>query len=130
MKSGAFVNKLKAFLYPFIIPIVFGLIYKGVVDHYAADLGAGIILFLILLIFLFIIVPCYCFLYGKRVLLKERRKYLFTLYNSFVFAISYFLPLCDEGETYLYSAILFLWIELWGLLPLFIYRKKGRMIDE
>jgi hypothetical protein len=29
-----------------------------------------------------------------------------------------------EGETYLYSAILFAWAELWTVLPLLIPKKK------
>ena len=90
--------------------------------------GVVILLFAIILI-VGIFLPIYCFLYGKKVLLNEKRKLLFTLYNSAIITLCYLFPLYMEDETYIYSLILFGWCELWTAMPLIKSKKQNKNIN-
>lgn len=86
----------------------------------------GIIFGATMILTLFLIaVPCHCFVYGRKILRCEKRKFIFSLYNALVLTLSYLLPFCMEGETYLYSALLFMWALLWSALPL-LFRKREK----
>ena len=113
--------KIKKYIYPFIFVILASLSFFTLsvfLEEQNADMGGIAILLFALILIIGVFLPIYCFTYGKKVLLNEKRKLLFTLYNSAVITLCYLLPLCMEGETYIYSLILFGWCELWTALPL------------
>ena len=111
----------------FIFPFLFSICWLGafLILMFALD-GAdisGLVFYLgFLIILFFILIPLYSFLYSRKLLLNEKRKHLFALYNAFVITMSYFLPFCAEGETYIYSIILFLWSAFWSILPLIVHK--------
>ena len=117
--------KLKKYIYPFVFPIIL-LVTMLLCSLLISDVGIGgaVIAIFAIIIIVGVILPCNCFLYGRKILSKEKRKYLFTFYNSSIITLFYLLSFCMEGETYLYSAILFAWAELWTVLPLLIPKKK------
>ena len=113
----------------FILPVLFSLCCLCVSfvlspSLYDFDIGGIIFVLGFIAVWIFVLIPLHCVLYSRRILLREKRKYLFALYNSFVLTMFYFLPLCTEDETYIYSLILFLWTALWSVLPLMIGRKS------
>ncbi len=99
------------------------LLFTCVSDLGGAILATVIYGAMILTVFL-IAVPVYCFLYGFKILRHEKKKPLLVLYNALVLALGYLFPFCMEGETYLYSLILFLWAGLWSALPLLFLKNE------
>ena len=76
-----------------------------------------IILGIILIIFwVAILVPVLSFQYSKRILKNVKRVWLYVLWHSLVFALSYLVFVITEGESYLYALIIFIWSGLWGAL--------------
>ena len=126
------MNKAKKFICPvifaFICVLCFFVLFTIILED--AGMGGAVIVLGVIILLLVVIIPCYCFIYSKKLLFAEKRKYLFTFYNSFVLTMFYLLPLCTEGETYIYSLILFLWVEWWNVLPLFIHRKADKTSTE
>jgi hypothetical protein len=74
--------------------------------------------------FLFII-PTVSFVYSKRFIKDISPKFPYTLYDSLVITLPYFLFCFGEPETYVYALVVFLWSELWGVLGT-LKRKKTR----
>ncbi|MBQ8858845.1 MAG: hypothetical protein IJ012_03540 [Clostridia bacterium] len=134
------MDKAKKFVFPFVFSlacilsylIVFAVLLKILTDSGAiVGFSIGVIIAFWFIVFLFLfVVPCYCFVYGKKILLNEKRKYLFTLYNSLILAVFCFLVLHIEGETYTYSILLYLWAEIWSVLPLLLHKKKEKISAE
>ena len=124
--------KIKKYIYPFIFVItalLSFLILSFFLEKQNADIGGAIVLLFALILIVCVFLPIYCFTYGKKVLLNEKRKLLFSLYNSAIITLSYLLPLCMEGETYIYSLILFGWCELWTALPLIEFKKRTKKAE-
>ncbi len=124
--------KIKKYIYPFIFVILALLSFLTLsffLEEQNADMGGIAILLFALILIIGVFLPIYCFTYGKKVLLNEKRKLLFTLYNSTIITLCYLLPLCMEGETYIYSLILFGWCELWTALPLIKSKKQTKNIN-
>ncbi|MBE7064188.1 MAG: hypothetical protein E7384_00005 [Ruminococcaceae bacterium] len=125
-------SKIKKYIFPFIFSIVIFSAFLQLsffLEQQDADLGGIVILLFALILFIGVLIPIYCFIYGKKVLLKEKRKFIFTLYNSAVITLFYLLPKCTEGETYIYSLILFAWCESWSLIPLLKFKKNTRKTE-
>ena len=109
------------------------LIVLEVTDIFGAVIGflAGIVMEFGFVLYLFLVaVPCYCLLYGKRILRNEKRKYLFAFYNSFVLTLFCFFSFCKEEETLTYSTLLFFGAVLWSVLPLLLPRKTDKTSKE
>ena len=125
--------KFKKYVYPFIFSIL-GVASFLILEFFLSvtnvGLGGAAIVLLELILVIFVILPIYCSVYGKKILADEKRKFAFTFYNSTVITLFYLLPLCMEGETYLYSLILFSWSELWALLPLIKSKKRTKNINK
>ena len=125
-------GKIKKYVYPFIFSasvMVAFLVLLFFLSIGSAELGGVVIGLLAIAILFGVLLPGYCFVYGKKVLLNEKKKYIFTIYNSAVITLFYLLPLCMEGDTYIYSLILFVWCTAWTLLPLIIYRKQTQQSE-
>ena len=80
--------------------------------------GGVVIVLCGLIVYGVIVIPTMCFLYAKRCLLGQRFRFLFTLYQSILITLPYFIMFFAGDETIIYSAILFAWCELWALLGL------------
>ena len=109
---------MKKFTYPLTLPIVTVitvLMHNIILDFLGLDGEWGLLPFAIVAIgaYLLVILPRVCWKYGRNVVNREKNRQLFGLYNSAMITLPYFLPLCMEDETYLYSAILFVWCEIW-----------------
>ena len=121
--------KLKRWLFPVlssvITSIIILLIYAAT-EPYSHDSGyGGLVIGLIGLIFCFAIaIPVLSVLYSKICLRNSENKFLFTLYNSFLLALSTLLFSIGSSPMIIpvISSISFVWCEIWGLLGLI--RKK------
>lgn len=122
-------SKIKKFIYPFLFSIcafaVLLLLFLRS-ENNSVSLANGINFVVAVFIIVGVFVPVYCFLYCKKILLKQKTKFIFTVYNSIVITLFYLLPLCTEKETYLYSLILFCWCEFWSALPMIKAKNKTR----
>ena len=108
-----------------ITSIIILLIYAAA-ESYSHDSGyGGLVIGLIGLIFCFAIaIPVLSVLYSKICLRNSENKFLFTLYNSFLLALSTLLFSIGSSPMIIpvISSISFVWCEIWGLLGLI--RKK------
>ncbi len=121
-------EKVKKYIYPLIFSVIYSCMFLAIEYFmYAMRLGMGGIAVLAysIIVFVAIIVPIYCFIYGKRTLLNERKKYLFAIYNASVITCFYILPFFRESETYIYAFALFIWAVIWTTLPLLIFRNRA-----
>ncbi len=134
VKGGGFMSlKAGKFFYPFIFSVsVLVVFLLFLLSFSKGDMGLGgaAIGLIALVAIVCVALPIYCFMYGKKVLLKEKTRFVFTLYNSAIITLFYFLPLCMEDETYIYSLVLFAWCELWSSLPLLIYKNRPKKSNE
>ena len=117
------VNKIKKFVYPVIASVIAAVIFIGFSLFQADDILIGLISLIIVGTMVIIAIPCFCFWYSIKIIFREKRRYFFGLYNSFVLTLFYLLPLCMEGETYIYSAVLFVWCAAWTIIPLLTSKK-------
>lgn len=113
-------------VYPFISVFVFLLI--GAVGVWGNGDGTGyggvVIVLGGIIVYCVIAIPVMCFLYSKCCLLEQRFRFLFTLYQSFLITLPYFILFLKENETIVYSIILFLWCELWALFGMIKFNRK------
>ena len=121
--------KHKKWLFPVISAVIFSIIILLVyvaAEPYSHDSGyGGLVIGLIGLIFCFAIaIPVLSVLYSKICLRNSENKFLFTLYNSFLLALSTLLFSIGSSPMIIpvISSISFVWCEIWGLLGLI--RKK------
>ena len=87
----------------------------------------GVVIVLCGLIFYWVIVvPAMCIVYSKRWLSRQKYRFLFTLYQSFLIALPYmiyFSFLIAEPWCF-YNFIFFAWCELWGLIGLIRLKRE------
>ncbi|MBQ8259185.1 MAG: hypothetical protein IJY97_06435 [Clostridia bacterium] len=121
--------KLKKWLFPVISAVITSIIILlsyVAAEPYSHDSGyGGLVIGLIGLIFCFAIaIPVLSVLYSKICLRNSENKFLFTLYNSFLLALSTLLFSIGSSPMIIpvISSISFVWCEIWGLLGLI--RKK------
>lgn len=101
-----------------LIFLLFGILLKG------AGIGGAAIGIGFFAVTFFIGLPLYSAIYSKKLLPDLKNKYLFALYNSLVVTLFYLIPHCTKGQTYMYSAIIFVWISIWGIIPLLPFKKN------
>ena len=121
--------KHKKWLFPVISAVITSIIILlsyVAAEPYSHDSGyGGLAIGLIGLIFCFAIaIPVLSVLYSKICLRNSENKFLFTLYNSFLLALSTLLFSIGSSPMIIpvISSISFVWCEIWGLLGLI--RKK------
>ena len=127
--SGKMIMKQNKWLFPVISAVITSIIILLsyiFVEPYSHDSGyGGLVIGLIGLIFCFAIaIPVLSVLYSKICLRNSENKFLFTLYNSFLLALSTLLFSIGSSPMIIpvISSISFVWCEIWGLLGLI--RKK------
>ena len=125
------VEKAKKYIVPILVSlgVLCAFLLLTFVVFEKNDYGSLLIILFFLIFVLFIGLPIYCRIYTKKILFCEKRKYLFAFYNSLVITMAYFLPLCAEGETYLYSIVLFIWAEFWSISPLLFQRENKNPME-
>ena len=116
------MNNYKRFTYPIAFSLACILSYYGIhfLLAWLAGIGGAFVAFLCYIVlwsatvlYLFLLaVPIYCFRYSSKVLPDVKRKFLFTLYNALVLAVSFLIVLHIEGENYLYALLLLVWAEI------------------
>lgn len=117
--------------YPFISIVAFllsgaaGVLGNGDGTGYG---GAVIVLFG-LIVYGVIVIPLICFLYSKRCLSGQKFRFLFTLYQSLLITLPYFILFLKDNETIGYSISLFAWCELWSLLGFVKFKHKAKKQD-
>ncbi len=127
------MKKAKKYIYPvafsaifLILYISFGFLLTNVISFPHGSYAPIAWLFLFLSALILIAIPFYCVKYSK-VIINEKSKFLFAFFNGLVLTLTYIIPYCLEDETYIYGAILFVWVEIWTVLPLVlrsIFAKK------
>lgn len=127
--SGKMIMKQNKWLFPVISAVITSIIILLsyiFAEPYSHDSGyGGLVIGLIGLIFCFAIaIPVLSVLYSKICLRNSENKFLFTLYNSFLLALSTLLFSIGSSPMIIpvISSISFVWCEIWGLLGLI--RKK------
>lgn len=127
--------KLKKWLFPVISAVITSIIILliyAAAQPYSHDSGhGGLVIASIGLIFCFAIaIPVFSVLYSKICLHNSENKFLFTLYNSFLLALSTLLFSIGSSPMFVLviGTISFTWCEIWGLLGLI--RKKAQKKDE
>ena len=117
---GIIPEERRKYVYPFLfsLTVIFlAFVFLSVLSSFDMGLAAFGLLYPLLVVIVVVLIPVYCVIYGKKCLGKEKKKIHFAFYNSAVITLFYLVPNCFEGETYLYSLILFGWCMLWTLLP-------------
>ena len=73
-----------------------------------------------------IVIPAICITYSKCCLSGQKFRLLFILYQSFFIGLPYYIPnFMSRDIVYIaYSAILFVWCVLWGLIGLIRLKRK------
>ena len=115
---------MKKWLFPiacsFVSVIAF--LLSGVVGIFANGDGTGyggiVIVLCGLIFYCVIVIPTMCIVYSRRYLAGQRFRFLFTLYQSFLITLPYLIWFLKDNETIVYSFILFVWCEIWGLIGL------------
>ena len=122
--------KLKRWLFPVIsavILLIILLLFYLAAEPYSHDTGyGGLVIGLIGLIFCFAIaIPVFSVLYTKICLHNSENKFLFTIYNSFLLALSTLLFSVGSSPMFVWviGVNSFAWCEIWGLIGL--KRKKS-----
>jgi len=98
----------------FILSGILGVLGNGDGTGY----GGVVILLCGFIVYCVIVIPIMCTVYSKRCLSGQRFRFLFTLYQSFLITSPYLICFMKDNETIVYSFILFVWCELWGLVGL------------
>ena len=127
--------KLNKWLFPVISSVITSIIILliyAAAEPYSHDSGyGGLVIGLIGLIFCFAIaIPVLSVLYSKIYLRDSKNKFLFTLYNSFLLALSTLLFSIGSSPMFVLviGTISFVWCDIWGLLGLI--RKKSPKAEE
>ena len=113
---------MKKWLFPiacsFVSVIAF--LLSGVVGIFTNGDGTGyggiVIVLCGLIFYCVIVIPTMCIVYSRRYLAGQRFRFLFTLYQSFLITLPYLIWFLKDNETIVYSFILFVWCEIWGLI--------------
>ncbi len=115
---------MKKFLFPFWIIVAYLLDF--IVAAWISVDGGLILMVSVLALLPLLVIPIYCILYSRKVLLHEKRKWLFVPYNAVWVTLPYALLLlfANEEETLVYGAILFAWGALWTAVPLLFPPRK------
>lgn len=118
----------KKFLYPMwiIVGNLLCVLMMLLLSAASGDTGYGGVIAVVgvMAVFCLIAVPLHCILYSRRVILSEKRKWLFVPYNAAWVALPYTVLLSMEPETYLYGLLLFAWATLWTAIPLLFPARK------
>ena len=129
------IMKLKKWLFPIISSVITSfiiLLIYATAEPYSHDSGyGGLVIGLIGLILCFAVaIPVLSVLYSKIYLRDSENKFLFTLYNSFLLALSTLLFSIGSSPMFVLviGTISIVWCELWGLLGLI--RKKSPKAEE
>ena len=79
-----------------------------------------------------VIQPAICFAYSRRLLIDQKFRIFFTVYNSFFVSLPFFILFSLNAENDWYNPlIIFVWCELWGLLGLVkINGKKQKTVCD
>ena len=127
--------KHKKWLFPVISSVITSIIILliyAAAEPYSHDSGyGGLVIGSIGLIFCFAVaIPVLSVLYSKICLYDSKNKFLFTLYNSFLLALSTLLFSIGSSPMFVLviGTISLVWCELWGLLGLI--RKKSPKAEE
>ena len=120
----------RRFSYPFWMILYYLLCFIigwGISDKNPNDVGFGGLIYIVLLlaVFVVIVIPIHCILYSRRVLMGEKRKWLFVPYNALCVALLH-IPffIAAGGSIPVYTPVLFLWAALWTAIPLLFPAKK------
>ena len=115
---------MKKWIFPVASAIIFALLIIGI---FAVGVGGngdgsgfiGAIISLILILICFVLIPPVVgFLYAKCFLKNQKKRFPFTLYQSFMMTLPYLILFWQDNETIVYAAVIFVWCELWSLLGL------------
>ena len=121
---------MKKWLFPLAYPLVsiIAFLLSGVVGVLGNGDGTGyggvVIVLCGLIFYCVILIPAMCIVYSKRCLLRQRFRFLFTFYQSFLITLPYLILLFKDNETIVYSFVLFIWCELWGLIGLIRLKRE------
>ena len=124
---------MKKWLFPLAYPIIsiISFILSGVVGVLGKGDGTGyggvVIVLLGLIIYCVILIPAMCILYSKRCLLGQRGRFFFTLYQALLITLPCLIWSLKVNGAVVYSLVLFVWCEIWGLIGLIRLRRKKRV---
>ena len=115
-------------IYPIISFAVSILIQLGV--FLPNDEAFLILAYFLLFAWVLLFIPISSFCYSKKVLKKDRGRYLYTLLYSLTISLSYLVLFFMDGESYLYALGIFAWSEIWALLGLIRKRPNNEPVEQ
>ena len=126
---------MKKWLVPLTFPVISIVVFlligaAGILGNGDGTGYGGVVIVLGgIIIYCMLAIPAMCFLYSRRCLSEQRSRFLFTLYQSLLITLPYFILFSKENETVVYGIILFVWCELWALLGLVKPKRKKAKQD-
>ena len=126
-------NKIKKYIYPPIFSAGFIAFWVAVVliinttatgDEGYGGLGIAM---LILFAWLILALPIYCIRYSK-IIVDEKLKFVFSVYNSLLIIASHVLPFNLQGELTIIIYFV-LWVLFWNFFPI-VWRLLSRKYEE
>ncbi len=128
------MKKIKKYIYPIAFCAIFLILYPSFMllltklisfPHGSYAPAAWAVLFT--LAWLIFALPIYCISYSK-IIVDEKLKFLFSIYNSLLIIVLHILPFNLQGETTI-IALFILWVMFWNIVPL-ICRLISRKHEE
>ncbi|MBQ7106990.1 MAG: hypothetical protein IJN93_05700 [Clostridia bacterium] len=128
------MKKTKKFIYPVIFSALFLILYISfvlllttVISFPNGSYAPAALAVLFTFAWLIIALPIYCIRYSK-IIVDEKLKFLFPVYNSLLIILSHMLPFNLQGETRIITHFV-LWVLFWNMVPL-ICRLISRKYEE
>ncbi len=131
---GDLMKKAKKFIYPVIFSASFLILYISFVillttvisfPHGSYAPAAWAVLFV--LAWLIVALPIYCIRYSK-IIIDEKLKFLFPIYNSLLIIVSHILPFNLQNEKEIITYFI-LWVLFWNIVSL-VCRLLSRKYEE
>ena len=123
---------MKKWLFPIACPFIsiVAFLLSGVVGVLRNGDGTGyggiVIVLCGLIFYCVIVIPTMCIVYSRRYLSGQRLGFLFTIYHSLLITLPYLIWFLEDNGTIVYSFILFVWCEIWGLIGLINLKLKHK----
>ena len=126
------MGKVKKYISPplFAICLFFSwsmmLIYPGAekLDYGMLLIAIGIICYYYL-----ILVPIWCIIYSKKIVCREKWKYLFGIYNALLSTVPSLILLNFSSKDCIYYLLIFLWVLVWSITPLVPEKEEENPTD-
>ena len=117
------MKKIKKYIYPIAFCAIFLILYSSfmllltkLISFPYGSYAPAALAVLFTLAWLIIALPIYCIRYSK-IIVDEKLKFLFSIYNSLLIIVLHILPFNLQGEITI-IVLFVLWVLFWNIVPL------------